>query len=442
MIARIAQTVTASGRSLLLVLPLLGAACSDHDTRDPSVGAPPAPAPAPASPAPVGTGTSTSPTTTPASAPLYAVFTSVETPEGAHTYLGLTDSLERGTLDPKQSLEAPEASRFYAPEGGGFFAIGSGEDYTITRYDVSADRKITETGKVSFAELGVTRLHYRAVFLSPTKAYYIDHTQGQIVVWNPATMTLTGKLDLPDEVTTGFEGFKTVLPYFQYPVVNGKLFIPVAWEDTEAGVARGTTGLAVVDTATDQLLSFTVTDRCPAATELAFDDNGDVYYGTNVNYPAYAYADPARRGTARDACILRIKAGEVAFDPSYRVRVADLVGGGVGMGLCNAAEPGFGYVQAIDENVLAWSTVKDEDTFWETPAWAWWRIDLAAGKAVRDTALPLSAPFIKSFQVDGSRYIVRQSGESSSSLFRLSATGEHVAGFSAPGQIAGIARVR
>jgi hypothetical protein len=377
--------------------------------------------------------------------PLYAVFTSVATPDDDSTsYLGITSSLGGDSeLDIGNAIEMPGASRFYAPEGGGFFALGSNEDLTITRFDVSEDGQVEQTGKVSFAGVGVERLHYRAVFVSETKAYYIDHTQGQMVIWNPAQMEIERTVPLPEELSDGFMGFTSVLPYFRYPHVADALFIPVAWYDFENGKARDVTGLVVFDTKTDTVASYTETDRCAGATELAFDDNGDVYFGTSVNHPWYANAfEPKRRERAQPGCILRIRSGEKAFDEDYRLDLRELLGDRTSMGLTDAARPGLGYVQAIDTEQQAWAELSEEDTFWETPAWQWWQIDLREGKAELDRGIPSSAPYMTSYDVDGERYISRQSGDNASRMYHLSAVGDHEESLRSIGEIRAVSRVR
>ena len=256
-------------------------------------------------------------------------------------------------------------------------------------------------------------------------------------------MTIDRTIALPEALGEGYLGYSSDLPFGRFPLVDGKLFIPVGWYDFEAGAARELTGLAVIDTDLDTVVSYGETDRCPGATELAFDDNGDVYYGTSVNYPFYAHAaEPARRAAARPSCILRIRAGEQVFDPDYRASVADMTGGLQGMGLTDAAIPGTAYVQVIDETVLSWSAVADEDTFWETPAWSWWKVDLRSGEAVIDPALPVSAPYMTSYDVDGVRYVARQTGDNQSRLYELATDGSHRPSFTSIGSIRGVARIR
>jgi hypothetical protein len=373
-----------------------------------------------------------------ASGPLYAVFTQVDTPEGRTNYLGLTSSLGSGEIDLSTSLQAPGRSRFYAPEGGGFFAIGSGEDLTIRRYDVTEAGRIAESGRVSFAGYGVTSLGYYAIFFSPTRAYYIDPSQGQIIMWNPSTMEVVSQFDLPPQLANGFEGHIALTPFFRFPVVRDRLLLPVAHVDFEGLRARDVTGLAVVDTVNDRVLSYFETDRCAAATELAFDDNGDVYFGTSSYYLAY---NAEVRGVARPGCIMRIRAGETAFDADYLVRLTEFDGQRAGMELTDGATPGVGYVQLLDERALPWASITDVDSFWGSTDWEWWRVDLRSGTAVRDANLPNGAPFIMTFEVEGKRFVVRIEGDRSR-LYELSADGAHRAGFAAPGNITGIARVR
>ena len=127
---------------------------------------------------------------------------------------------------------------------------------TITRYDVTPDRRIRQSGRMSLAAVGVTWMHYRALFFGPTRAYYVDNTAGQIVVWNPRDMTITKTFELPAPVVEGYEGYETILPFYKFPVVNGRLFIPVSWVDRTAHRARNVTGLVVVDTETDSVISY------------------------------------------------------------------------------------------------------------------------------------------------------------------------------------------
>lgn len=368
----------------------------------------------------------------------YAVYTQVRTADGRTNYLALTPTLTGAVeLDPARALEVTGYSRFFAPETGGFFAIGDGESFELTRYDVGVDGALLPGRTLSLAALGVTWLHYRAVFFSETRAYYVDNTSGQIIIWNPLEMTVIGTFELPDELVDGYEGYETILPFYKFPVVQDRLFIPVSWIDRTSGQARDVTGLVVVDTTTDTVISYTETDRCPAATELAFGANGDVYYGTDYYYPLY---NVAIRGATRPGCVLRVRAGETAFDPTYRLQLSEHTGGRATLSLTDSAEPGIGYISVLDEAALPWEDFAAEPRFDEV--WEWWKIDLETGAAVRDESIPVSGPGVSSHAIGSERYIVRATDDHArSELVLLSPTGQHVSGFSAPGFITGVAKV-
>lgn len=89
---------------------------------------------------------------------------------------------------------------------------------------------------------------------------------------------------------------------------------------------------------------------------------------------------------------------------------------------------------------LAWGDIADEDAFWESTEWQWWRVDLRSGKAVRDAELPAGSPYMTSYEVDGRRFISRQTSDGESRLFELSADGQHKPAFRSLGEIRGVAR--
>src|SRR5699024_12721959 len=87
--------------------------------------------------------------------------------------------------------------------------------------------------KFSLANEGVTSLQARTVFLRDTKAYYIDNTQGQIVIFNPEKMEITGSFDLPEKFANGYKGFTTQLGFNGYQLNGNRLSIPVGWINFE-----------------------------------------------------------------------------------------------------------------------------------------------------------------------------------------------------------------
>src|SRR5699024_11988474 len=128
---------------------------------------------------------------------LYAVYWRLDTPDGRTNYVSLVNDLMGGEVNPAEALEVPGRSRFYAQPQSNYFLIGNGENLTFTKYKLSEEgSKFKEGEKFSLANEGVTSLQARTVFLSDTKAYYIDNTQGQVVVFNLEKIENTASLDL------------------------------------------------------------------------------------------------------------------------------------------------------------------------------------------------------------------------------------------------------
>ena len=72
----------------------------------------------------------------------------------------------------------------------------------MTRYDVDAAGAITKGPELSFQSFGVGQANSTrsVVFLSDTKAYVLDDTSLQAIVWNPSTGATTGQtIDLSEE---------------------------------------------------------------------------------------------------------------------------------------------------------------------------------------------------------------------------------------------------
>jgi len=79
----------------------------------------------------------------------------------------------------------------------------------------------------------------------------------------------------------------------------------------------------------------------------------------------------------------------------------------------------------LNETIRPWTSITDEDKYWESEAWEWWQVDLAKKTANVDRGLPISAPYIKTFEANKHRCVVHQKGYGKSQIFQLSADGKH-----------------
>ena len=372
---------------------------------------------------------------------LYAVYWRLDTPDGRTNYVSLVNDLMGGEVNPAEALEVPGRSRFYAQPQSNYFLIGNGENLTFTKYKLSEEgSKFKEGEKFSLANEGVTSLQARTVFLSDTKAYYIDNTQGQVVIFNPEKMEITGSFDLPEEFANGYKGFTTQLGFNGYQLNGNRLSIPVGWINFEAATHLDKTGLAIVDTQNDQVISYTEDDRCALATEPAFMPNGDVYYGQSERYH---FSKQARQKETA-GCILRKEAGANEFDQDYNPYMMNQIDGKkVGMSLFNAPKEGHAYFRVLNTDKLEWSPdvegIKYYDTVWYT-----YEINLPENKVTGKVDRPLGPSYAEQpFKINDTFYgTLKVNNQGEHRVIKYAPDGSYKEGVTTPGYISNLVRLR
>ncbi|QSQ17553.1 MxcI [Myxococcus landrumensis] len=367
--------------------------------------------------------------------PLFLVHSAVETNGSRTNYFSLVDSLEQAkTLDYSKSLELPGRPRLYTAKGVGFFAIGSGESPTITRYEVRDGAFVAGTS-MSFQQLGVKRLGAQAIlFVSPTKAYYKDDAQAQIIVWNPAEMRVVKAIPLPQEFIK--QGYSTGLS--QWVSREGEAFFAVGWSTTVFDAVLPGANLVRIDTVTDEV-TWQADSRCRDLGKTA--RIGDTLYFFSGVINGLGYAVKGTENAGQQDCILRISPGQQRFDADYVGSVAPALG-----------EKKVGTVIAVTDDGMAWLQVADTTitptapgtTYreWYYKGWSWWRVPLAT---LRDPVRMQGEPGAYSaFTItSGSNFFISQSASdySLSTLMELS-TDTPKPGISFPGFVLDVARIR
>jgi hypothetical protein len=86
-------------------------------------------------------------TATTAGDPLFLIQSRIFPPEGTIGLLTPTDSLD-AQLDYRRSIEQAGGGVLYAEPGVGTFMIGSGEEPSITRYDLAPDGSLVPGTKM------------------------------------------------------------------------------------------------------------------------------------------------------------------------------------------------------------------------------------------------------------------------------------------------------
>jgi len=368
--------------------------------------------------------------------PAYVVSTRVFTPgtNERTSYFHLVNSLEQGTtVDPAHALEIPGSARTFALEAIDWFAIGDGESPTITQYTLGAEG-LEAGASISLQPQGVKGLWDTLYYVSPTKVYYPDRDNHQLVIINPTAMTVTGTIPLPTTARTGFlalYGYKSITR-------DGKLLFPVGWFDWTNDIVLDETGLVVIDTNTDTVSRVDVDTRCAGITTPVTLASGDTYFLTSALGAATYQMD--RLDVA--PCALRVLADADAFDATYAKPLGELVDGA----LAGEPVPAGGnaiFFRVFDEEE---ATIDPQGFSWDITGqtvWHWVRWDVAETTTTAVTWLQPSTADVVWFEADGAAYGTETDSSYSFSRFiELTAASGPEVRMSVPGFLQGLARLR
>ncbi|GHG70668.1 MxcI [Comamonas sp. JC664] len=366
---------------------------------------------------------------------LYLIHSATETTAGRVNYFTLVDALGQArTLDYSRSLEIAGRPRLYAGRGVGFFAIGAGESPTITRYDVR-DGALVPGESLSFQNLGVRAMGPQAVhFVSETKAYYKDASQGLVIVWNPAEMVIEKTLPLPAEFIQ--QGLVTGLS--QWASRDGEAFFSLGWSTTTYDAVRPGTVLVRIDTETDEM-TWQEDSRCRDLSKTARRGNTLYFFSGVINGLGYAVNGNGEAG--QQDCYLRISEGRQTFDADFVGSIASTLGTGHVGSVMAVTDDGTAWMQVADTSVTP-SSPGTTYSEWYSKGWSWWRAPLdGSSTATRVGGEPGAySGFTLS---SGSSFFVSQAAAdySTTSLVDLS-PGAPAAGVTFPGFVLDVARIR
>jgi hypothetical protein len=366
----------------------------------------------------------------------FLVHTAVQNPTGRVNYFSLVDSL--GTprkLDYSQALELPGRARLYAHRGTGFFALGGGEAPTITRYTIGAGGGFAAGPVLSLAQHGVKAMGAQAVlFVSPTKAYFKDPEQNQVIVWDPQSMTVVRTIPMPAELVP--TSAATVLSYSQWAARAGEAYFSASTFGALYDRADPGATLIRIDTATDAVRT-TRESRCRGFFKTG--SLGDTLYFFSDVINGFGHAvSPGERGQAD--CFLRISAGNTGFDPDFAGTFTAAFGPNEIATAIALTEDGRAWVQVAD---LAVTPKAPGTTYteWYTRGWSWASVLLSdLGKAER--APGAAGAYAGNAFTSGADFFISQGSAdyAESTLVNMSG-GAAVPGLSFPGFVLDVARI-
>ncbi|MEM8608770.1 MAG: hypothetical protein AAGF92_16820 [Myxococcota bacterium] len=366
-------------------------------------------------------------------APLYAVSVRVPgTPVGA--FVALVDSLEADTVvDLAGSLEIPNGGLAIGPEFGDAIYVVDGATPRLTKYEVDADGgfeagETLSTQQFSSSSNSATTGNF--IFISETKAYIVDTLSSLIVIWNPASMTITGTIDIGDARIDGFIPLIALQSVFR----GSELVFPLAYVSFESAFGPDSS-LVFVDTETDTINRIVNVDDCAQIGGILIDDAGDIHAGSG----APAVFNRLSGKSFGTECTVRVPAGTYDLE-DYTVFSARTGGASAGELLQQSGTRA--YVRVVDESLLD-EDAADLGDFNGSQAWRWGLLDLASNEPFRlITSLEPKLGSTTPSRVEGE--IWASQGEpdfASTRLVNLSRDEPRV-GLEAPGIISNVFRVR
>lgn len=356
------------------------------------------------------------------------------------TYVQTLTSLDIDEVDNDDALEI-SGNGTVQVVGGKVYA-GLAESPEVRRYAIDEAGRLQADGSITFLNEGLQRASFGNVMVSPTKAYQVSTEQYKVIVWNPTTLEITGSVDLAAlrHPTLDVE-FWTVTAH------EGRVYVPVRYVDWDNGIIDRSVVLAVIDAETDQLVATLRDERCHSGGRPVFTPDGDAYVvADGRTWSAQLFATVAGQA-APPTCLLRIPAGQLAFDPDYLVELPSITGGRDAVGELEAAENGTGvaFVKLFHPDQLPAGVTPGTDFgFWQAPAYKMWRFELGAEPTATEVIdIPFGAIAWDGSATDGKLWVGESPDYSRSTVYAIDpATSTATRRFEMVGSFYGLQRLR
>ncbi|WP_394835709.1 hypothetical protein LVJ94_02110 [Pendulispora rubella] len=386
----------------LLFLGLMAAlsACSSSSSDDPDPGSVVCPKRSPAS--------------TPADNRLYSIGTVIQGPSARTLYVQSIPSLDQD-VTTSRATEIAGNSRHMAY--GGFTYVGYAEKPEIAKFEPNADGKLVASNlpHLNFASYGLKAIPFGNVFVSPTKAYLFAEAQYKAIVWNPTTMEIVKTIDLSSLKKEGFD-----VELWVSTVRDGKVYTPLRYVDYKNPnlyKIGHESNMVIFDGNEDKLLAVAHDERCVAAGQPAFLDDGTLYtLADGRSYLAQAAAIQTQQPVPK-TCILRIRPNEMVFDPNYLVEVASVTGGREAATQLFYVGHGVGYAKVHYPDRVEAGADLGGSGIWSQKAFKYWRFEL--GDTVKAQEVPDIGFSVIAFGgavLDG-KYYAAESADNATSSF-------------------------
>lgn len=349
--------------------------------------------------------------------PAYVVASVVLSEEGRTTYFQTLEDLDvTGTIDNTEAVEIP-GNAVLLVQGRDVF-VGLAEEPTWIRYTVAADGTIEETGRMSFAGLGMTRIDFGNALVDEDTAISASSETFSAVLWNPTTMEIIEEIDLSHLVEEGY-----ALEVWTTVGVDGRVYIPARWSDWEGARILAKVSTTIVDPETAEVVGVAEDDRCASGGRVVIGDDGYAYVmGDGRNYSIHMFANAAGAEPPPSNCLLRIAPGATDFEEGWHHEIPALTGGYESITELETPRQGsgWGFTKLFYPEELPAGVEPVDFAFWNEPAHRMWRIDLGETPTAEPVeGIPFSTVGFAGSSVDGHLYTGESPDQSTSIVYEI-----------------------
>lgn len=370
------------------------------------------------------------------SGPLYVTATRVFSADSSSGYLTTFSSLDAGTeVDLSQGVELDDAWVFGKADP--YFYTATIFSPTIKRWEVSAKGELIEGPTLSFANQGVggTYIAASTPLYAKDKSYFVDSASMQVVIWNPADMSLIGTIPLELDAPEGLS------PTLDLSISKGRILVSAFWSDDNSGNTKyGTsTRIVVIDPKTDTVIANSEETRCETLSPGGSTSDGTTYF-TPWDYHSVVRS-VFGEGYGSRSCALRVVPPGTSYDQGFDVDLSSLVGGRPA-GTVRVTGDDQALIHVWNQELARATPENWEDTRF-LPAYTWYRWQLGEQTAEE---LPNQEPSGEGGDwetIDGKSYLLSPNSEyDETTLVELNADGAFVPGAKIKGWTAHVIRVR
>ncbi len=351
------------------------------------------------------------------------------------SYVPLVPSLDVPSISLQDAREVD--GRASVARVGKYVFIASANAPIANRFTISEQGTFQPDGSINFMNQGLPAYFaidsFGALFISETKAYILNGSDGSMVVWNPTTLTIIGKIPGPGIVRAGYEiqsaqAVRGNKLYRLFSLVNYD-----EWDFLTTGQV-----LVVYDLNTDTQLSIVEENRCPQLYATPFQtEAGDIYFSGWV-WPATL---PLVRNFPH-SCALRIPAGQDGFDPTYKLDFATQFQGHEGAMMTYLGN-GQALVDLFHQERATYNANTDPQMLANTKNWRVWKIDLATGTGAPLEGVDFTGAGYSLAQVDRRSFLLTPDDETYSATTATEIVeGALKPSFKIKGSVYNIVRVR